>query len=96
MGAEIATIRETLSAWESAIYTLGADFGGIAAAPAEAAAPAAAADGDGGDGDGGGGRIFLEDPTPINPRRDNISRKDNPSLRYIYIYIYIYTHHIFI
>ena len=43
--------------------------------------------GDGGD--GGGGRIFLEDPTPINPRRDNISRKDNPSLRYIYIYIYI-------
>ena len=28
-----------------------------------------------------GGRIFLEDPTPINPRRDNISRKDNPSLR---------------
>ena len=38
-----------------------------------------------GDG-GGGGRIFLEDPTPINPRRDNISRKDNPSLRYIYIY----------
>ena len=43
-----------------------------------------------GDGDGGGGRIFLEDPTPINPRRDNISRKDNPSLRYIYIYICVY------
>ena len=42
--------------------------------------------GDGGDGDGDG-RIFLEDPTPINPRRDNISRKGNPSLRYIYIYI---------
>ena len=36
---------------------------------------------------GDGGRIFLEDPTPINPRRDNISRKDNPSLR-LYIYIY--------
>jgi len=34
----------------------------------------------------GGGRIFLEDPTPINPRRDNISRKGNPSLRYnVYI-----------
>ena len=42
---------------------------------------APAGDGDGG-GDGGG-RIFLEDPTPINPRKDNISRKDNPSLRYI-------------
>ena len=55
MGAEIATIRETLSAWESAIYTLGADFGGIAAPPAEAAAPAAAADADGGGADGGGG-----------------------------------------
>ena len=40
-------------------------------------------DGDGGGGGDGGGRIFLEDPTPINPRRDNISRKDNPSLRYI-------------
>ena len=55
MGAEIATIRETLSAWESAIYTLGADFGGMGAAPAEAAAPAAAADADGGGADGGGG-----------------------------------------
>ena len=39
--------------------------------------------GEGGD-DGGGGRIFLEDPTPINPRRDNISRKNNPSLRCTY------------
>ena len=43
-----------------------------------------------GDGGDGGGRIFLEDPTPINPRRDNISRKDNPSLRYTYIYILKY------
>ena len=33
----------------------------------------------------GGGRIFLEDPTPINPRRENISRKDNPSLRPVWL-----------
>ena len=37
-----------------------------------------------GDGDDGDGRIFLGDPTPINPRRDNISRKDSPSLRLYY------------
>ena len=61
MGAEIATIRETLSAWESAIYTLGADFGGIAAPPAEATAPAAAADADGGGADGGGGLALDDD-----------------------------------
>ena len=41
--------------------------------------------GDGCDGGGDGGRIFLEDPSPINPRRDNISRKDNPSLRLLNI-----------
>ena len=38
-----------------------------------------------GDGGDGGKRILLEDPTPINPHRDNISRKDNPSLRYTYM-----------
>ena len=33
------------------------------------------------------GRIFPEHPSPIlHAPRDNISRKDNPSLRYIYIY----------
>ncbi len=33
------------------------------------------------DGDGGGGRIFPEHPSPIlHAPRDNISRKDNPSL----------------
>ena len=38
-------------------------------------------DGDG-DGGGGGGRIFPEHPSPIlHAPRDNISRKDNPSLR---------------
>ena len=43
------------------------------------------------DGGGGGGRIFPEHPSPIlHAPRDNISRKDNPSLRYI-IYIYIYS-----
>ena len=38
-----------------------------------------------GDGDAdGGGRIFPEHPSPIlHAPRDNISRKDNPSLRYI-------------
>ena len=48
-------------------------------------------------GDGGGdgdGRIFLEDPTPINPHRDNISRKGNPSLRNIHIYINTFKHFI--
>ena len=37
----------------------------------------------GGDGDGGGGgRIFPEHPGPIlHAPRDNISRKDSPSLR---------------
>jgi len=38
------------------------------------------------EGDGGGGddgRIFPEHPRPIlHAPRDNISRKDNPSLRY--------------
>ena len=44
------------------------------------------------DGDDGGGRIFPEHPSPIlHAPRDNISRKDNPSLRYIRnIYIGIY------
>ena len=39
--------------------------------------------GDGGDDDGDdGGRIFPEHPTPIlHAPRDNISRKDSPSLR---------------
>ena len=50
-------------------------------------------DDDGGDDDGG--RIFPEHPSPIlHAPRDNISRKGNPSLRYIYIYIYIYTKYI--
>ena len=47
-----------------------------------------------GEDDGGGddGIIFTEKPSPIlHAPRDNISRKDNPSLRHnIYIYIYIY------
>ena len=49
-------------------------------------------DGDGDDDDGGDdGRIFPEHPSPIlHAPRDNISRKDNPSLRFIYIHIYIY------
>ena len=43
---------------------------------------------DDGDG-GGGGRISTEHPSSIlHAPRDNISRKGNPSLRYIYIYIY--------
>ncbi len=38
---------------------------------------------DGGD-DGDGGRIFPGHPGPIlNSRKDNISRKGNPSLRYV-------------
>ena len=46
--------------------------------------------GDGG-GDGGGGRIFPEHPSPIlHAPRDNISRKDNPSLRYSHISIIAY------
>ena len=58
------------------------DFGPRGALGAPSGAPAGD---DAGDDDG---RIFLEDPTPINPRRDNISRKGNPSLRYIeYIHI---------
>ena len=37
-------------------------------------------------GSGGGGIIFPEHPSPIlHAPRDNISRKGNPSLRYIYI-----------
>ena len=39
---------------------------------------------DDGDGGGGGGRMFPEHPSPIlHAPRDNISRKGNPSLRYI-------------
>jgi hypothetical protein len=39
-------------------------------------------DNDGGD-DDGGRRIFPEHPSPIlHTPTDNISRKDNPSLRY--------------
>ena len=38
--------------------------------------------------DGGGGIIYPEHPSPIlHAPRDNISRKDNPSLRYIDNYI---------
>ena len=41
-------------------------------------------EGDGGDGGGGDGRIFPEPPSPIlHAPRDNISRKDKSSLRYI-------------
>ena len=40
-------------------------------------------DGDG-DGNGGDGRICQEHPSPIiHAPRDNISRKDNPSLQFI-------------
>ena len=56
---------------------------------------------DGGDDDDDDGRIVPEHPSPIlHAPRDNISRKGNPSLRYIYIcvsiYIYIYIYYIYI
>ena len=50
---------------------------------------------DDGDDDGDSGKKISEHPSPIlHAPRDNISRKDNPSLpyreyKYIYIYIYI-------
>ena len=52
--------------------------------------------GDGGD--DGGGIIFPGHPGPVlSAPRGNISRKGNPSLRYMYIYIYIcYIYNIYI
>ena len=49
------------------------------------------------DGDDGGGRIFPEHPSPIlHAPRDNISRKDNPSIRYTNKYKLIYNIYIYV